>query len=141
MNKVVLIGKLTRDPELRFTPSGVAVSKITLAVDRKVFSKEQEKSTDFIPVIIWGKQAESTANYITKGCKFGVCGRIQVSNYTDKDGNKRYVTEVVAEEVTFIDWGNRVDKKSDETPVGGLDYDNLPNVDDMTLIDDGDVPF
>ncbi len=143
MNKVILIGRLTRDPELRFTPSGTAVSTITLAVDRKVTSKDQEKSTDFIQVIIWGKQAEATANYITKGCKFGVCGRIQTRSYMDKDNNKKYVTEVVAEEVSFIEWGN----KSGNNMMGNdqlstkVDYGNMPISDDMTLIDDEDVPF
>lgn len=142
MNKVILIGRLTKDPELRFTPSGVAVSTIILAIDRKIFSKEQEKNTDFIQVIIWGKQAESTANYINKGCKFGVCGRIQTRNYVDKDGNKKYVTEVVAEEVSFIEWGNKQNNNSiDSNAHPKVDYGNLPNIDDMTLIDDEDVPF
>lgn len=146
MNKVILIGRLTKDPELRFTPSGVAVSTVVLAVDRKVFSKDQEKGTDFIQVIIWGKQAEATANYISKGCKFGVCGRIQTRNYNDKDGNKKYVTEVIAEEVSFIEWGNKVDKRSVgmDSSTGfesDISYGNLPSSDDMTLIDDEDVPF
>lgn len=144
MNKVILIGRLTKDPELRFTPSGIAVSTVVLAIDRKISSKDQEKSTDFIQVIIWGKQAEATANYISKGCKFGVCGRIQTRNYNDKDGNKKYVTEVVAEEVSFIEWGNKNDIRSPEMGNSNFDtnvnYGNLPN-DDMTLIDDEDVPF
>lgn len=144
MNKVILIGRLTRDPELRFTPSGIAVSTVVLAVDRKISSKDQERSTDFIQVIIWGKQAEATANYMSKGCKFGVCGRIQTRNYNDKDGNKKYVTEVVAEEVSFIEWGNKSDRRSSEMDNSNFDtnvnYGNLPN-DDMTLIDDEDVPF
>ena len=144
MNKVILIGRLTKDPELRFTPSGIAVSTVVLGIDRKISSKDQEKSTDFIQVIIWGKQAEATANYISKGCKFGVCGRIQTRNYNDKDGNKKYVTEVVAEEVSFIEWGNKNDRRSPEMGNSNFDtnvnYGNLPN-DDMTLIDDEDVPF
>lgn len=144
MNKVILIGRLTKDPELRFTPSGIAVSTITLAVDRRVTSKDQEKNTDFIQVIIWGKQAEATANYISKGCKFGVCGRIQTRTYNDKDGNKRYVTEVVAEEVSFIEWANKGDRKVTMDNSGfdsNISYGNLPSNDDMTLIDDEDVPF
>lgn len=143
MNKVILIGRLTKDPELRFTPSGTAVSTITLAIDRKINSKEQQKSTDFIQVIIWGKQAEATANYINKGCKFAVCGRIQMRTYIDKDNNKRYVTEVVADEVSFIEWGNKSSyrKLSDNDDFGnGVDYGDIPIGDDMTLIDD-DVPF
>ena len=149
MNKVILIGRLTKNPELRFTPNGTAVCTVNLAVDRRNFSKDQEKVVDFISVIIWGKQAESTANYISKGCKFGVCGRIQSRNYVDKDGNKKYVTEVVAEEVSFIEWGNRTESSpnrvsnmntlpNDESIV---DYGNLPSNDDMVLIDDEEVPF
>lgn len=144
MNKVILIGRLTKDPELRFTPSGTAVSTITLAIDRRVTSKDQQKNTDFIQVIIWGKQAEATANYITKGCKFGVCGRIQTRNYLDKDNNKKYVTEVVAEEVSFIEWGNKGvnnPMSNSDNFVGDVDYGNIPISDDMTLIDDEDVPF
>lgn len=149
MNKVILIGRLTRDPELRFTPSGTAVCTVTLAVDKRVNSKEQEKGADFITVIIWGKQAEATANYISKGCKFGVCGRIQTRNYDDKEGNKRYVTEVVAEEVSFIEWGNKNQSQSNSNNNGferssfdsNVSYGNIPNSDDMTLIDDDDVPF
>lgn len=149
MNKVILMGRLTKNPELRFTPSGTAVCTVNLAVDRKNFSKDQERSADFISVIIWGKQAESTANYISKGCKFGVCGRIQTRNYVDKDGIKRYVTEVVAEEVSFIEWGSRGDSNSTRADnIGSMsesesmvDYGNLPNNDDMVLIDDEDVPF
>ena len=144
MNKVILIGRLTKDPELRFTPSGTAVSTITLAIDRRITSKEQEKSTDFIQVIIWGKQAEATANYITKGCKLGVCGRIQTRSYVDKDNNRRYITEVVAEEVSFIEWGNKTNTNnlSNNMNFGNdVDYGNIPVNDDMTLIDDEDVPF
>ncbi len=144
MNKVILIGRLTKDPELRFTPSGVAVCTVTLAVDRKVFSKDQEKGTDFIQIIIWGKQAEATANYISKGCKFGVCGRIQTRNYNDKDGNRKYVTEVVADEVSFIEWGNkeaRVTNSNNSSFDSNVSYGNLPSSDEMTLIDDDDVPF
>ena len=144
MNKVILIGRLTKDPELRFTPSGVAVCTVTLAVDRKGFSKAQEKGTDFIQIIIWGKQAEATANYISKGCKFGVCGRIQTRNYNDKDGNRKYVTEVVADEVSFIEWGNkeaRVTNSNNSSFDSNVSYGNLPSSDEMTLIDDDDVPF
>ncbi len=144
MNKVILIGRLTRDPELRFTPSGVAVSTVTLAVDRRISSSGQEKSTDFIQVVIWGKQAESTANYIAKGCKFGVCGRIQTRNYDDRDGNKRYVTEVVAEEVSFIEWGNKGERRQSDVSSNfnsDSSYGDLPNNDEMVLIDDEDVPF
>lgn len=144
MNKVMLIGRLTKDPELKFTPSGTAVCSLTLAVDRRV--KDKDNTADFIPVIVWGKQAESTANYIVKGCKFAVSGRIQVRKYTDKDGFVRYATEVVAEEVTFIDWGN---KKADRVPNEGTKDEFLEELykkeskisNDFIEIDDDDVPF
>lgn len=143
MNKVILIGRLTKDPELRFTPNGTAVSTVTLAIDRKVTSKEQPKVTDFIQVVIWGKQAESTANYINKGCKFAVSGRIQTRTYVDKDNNKRYITEVVADEVSFIDWGNKSSNNNmpNNSDFGNtIDYGDIPISDEMTLIDE-DVPF
>lgn len=97
MNKVVLIGRLTKDPELRYTPgTGTAVSTVTLAVDR-YNSKTQQMEADFIPVVIYGKQAESLANYLSKGSPAAVSGRIQTRSYDAKDGTKRYVTEVVAD--------------------------------------------
>jgi len=100
MNKCVLIGRLTKDPDLRYTPNGVAVAKFTLAVDRQ-FSKEKE--TDFIPCVVWQKQAENCANYIGKGSLVAVEGRIQVRTYEAKDGGKRWATEVIAEQVRFLD--------------------------------------
>ena len=103
MNKVVLIGRLTKDPELKYTPgSGTAVTTITLAVDRR-FSKDNQREADFIPVVIWGKSAESTAQYMGKGKLMGVSGRIQTRSYEAKDGGRRYVTEVVAEEIKFLE--------------------------------------
>lgn len=132
MNKVVLIGRLTKDPELRFTPgNGTAVASFTLAVDRK-YKKDGQQEADFIPIVVWGKQAESTANYVTKGKLVGVSGRIQTRSYDAKDGNKRYVTEVVADEVQFLEWsGNGQGNNNGNTPPGDL----------ITPIDDGDIPF
>lgn len=135
MNKVVLIGRLTKDPDLKFTPSnGTAVTTLTLAVDRR-FSKEgsKEKEADFIPIVIWGKQAESTANYMTKGRLMGVSGRMQTRSYEAKDGTRRYVTEVVAEEVQFLDGHN---KSVSSTSSLDSSYG-----DDITPIDDGEIPF
>ena len=104
MNKVVLIGRATVDPTLKFTPgTGTAVCTLTIAVDRRN-SKEGQKEADFIPIVIWGKQAESTATYVAKGRLIGVSGRLQVRNYDAKDGTKRYVTEVIADEVQFLEW-------------------------------------
>jgi single-strand DNA-binding protein len=143
MNKVVLIGRLTKDPELKLAPgSGTAVTTFTLAVDRRFTKEGQQKETDFIPIVIWGKQAESTANYVTKGKLLGVSGRIQTRSYDAKDDTKRYITEVIAEEVQFLEWGNRAENTNNfgfNTPsgFGGNSFDM-----DMTPIDDGnDIPF
>ena len=109
MNKVILIGRLTKDPELKYTPgNGTAVTTLTLAVDN-YNSKSGEKTADFIPVVIWGKQAENTAQYMSKGSQIAISGRISVRTYDAKDGTKRYVTEVVADMfngVSFLSKGN-----------------------------------
>jgi single-strand DNA-binding protein len=100
LNICVLIGRLTKDPDLRFTPNGVAVANFTLAVDR-VFSKEKE--TDFIPCVVWRKQAENCAEYIGKGSLVAVEGRIQVRSYDDKNGQRRWITEIICDSVQFLD--------------------------------------
>ncbi|MCX7951934.1 MAG: single-stranded DNA-binding protein [Clostridiales bacterium] len=105
MNKVILIGRLTKDPELKFIPgSGTAVSNFTLAVDRNYINAEGKKETDFIPVICWRKLAEHVANNLNKGRLVAVSGSIQTRKYQAQDGSTRYVTEVVADEVKFLDW-------------------------------------
>jgi single-strand DNA-binding protein len=149
MNKVVLIGRLTKDPELKFTPgTGTAVATFTLAVDRR-FSKDGQKEADFIPVVVWGKQAESTANYMNKGKMMGVSGRIQTRNYDAKDGTKRYITEVVADEVQFLEWGNgnKSDSRSNNSESGNNgkaqgSYNNNNYGEEITPIDEeGEIPF
>ena len=104
LNYTVLIGRLTKDPELRYTPNGVAVASFTLAVDRP-FAKEGQQQADFIPVITFNKQAENCANYISKGRMVAIEGRIQVRTYEDKQGQKRWATEVIANNVRFLDYG------------------------------------
>jgi len=146
LNKVVLIGRLTKDPELRFTPgNGTAVTTFTIAVDRR-FSKDGQKEADFIPVVVWGKQAESTANYMSKGKLIGVSGRIQTRNYEAKDGTRRYVTEVIAEEVQFLEWGeksarNSHNQTSSENFGKTQSFDENIYGEDITPVDDGDIPF
>lgn len=102
LNRVILIGRLTRDPELRYIPSGVPVASFTLAVDRPFTNKEGERETDFIPIVVWRKQAENCANYLAKGSLVAVDGRMQVRSY-DQDGQRRYITEVVADSVRFLE--------------------------------------
>ena len=148
MNKVVLIGRLTKDPELRFTPgSGAAVTTLTLAVD-KYNAKTGQKEADFVPVVVWGKQAENTANYMSKGSQMAISGRIQTRNYEAKDGTKRYVTEVVATEVQFLSKGNASGNagtnfsNSNEYSMPSNDTFNGGNFEeDITPVDDGDMPF
>ena len=101
MNRVFLIGRLTKDPDLRTTDSGISRCTFTLAVDRRR-SRDKGKETDFIPVVVWREQAENCAKYLRKGSQAGVCGSMQIRSYDAQDGSKRYVTEVVADEVQFL---------------------------------------
>lgn len=102
LNRVILIGRLTRDPELKYIPSGIPVASFTLAVDRPFSNKDGEKETDFIPIVVWRKQAENCASYLGKGSLVAVEGRIQVRTY-EQEGQRRYMTEVVADNVRFLD--------------------------------------
>lgn len=141
MNKVVLIGRLTRDPELRFTAgTGTAVSTFTLAVDRNFKSKDGQREADFINIVVWNKLAEIVANNLTKGRLAAVSGRIQTRTYEGNDGQKRYVTEVVADDVQFLD---RKDA------AGGSPKFSSDAIPDFSTSDDGfspidgedDIPF
>ena len=102
MNKVILIGRLTKDPELRTIASGNATTSFTIAVNRNFTNQNVEREADFINCVAWRKQAENVAKYCTKGSQVAVEGRIQTRSYDAQDGTKRYVTEVVADNVTFL---------------------------------------
>ncbi len=102
MNKAFLIGRLTRDPELRYTGNNVAVASFTIAVNRTYTNQSGEREADFIPVVVWRRQAESVKNYLSQGSQVAVEGRIQVRSYDDQNGVRRYVTEIIAESVEFI---------------------------------------
>ncbi|MDC2866790.1 single-stranded DNA-binding protein [Bacillus sp. CGMCC 1.60114] len=103
MNRVILVGRLTKDPDLRYTPNGVAVATFTLAVNRAFTNQQGEREADFINCVIWRKQAENVANYLKKGSLAGVDGRLQTRNYDGQDGKRVYVTEVLAENVQFLE--------------------------------------
>lgn len=143
MNKVILVGRLTRDPEVKNTMSGRAVATFTLAVDRRFKNKDGQKEADFIPIVFWGKQAELAGQYLSKGSQIGVSGRIQVRNYDAQDGTKRYVTEVVGDELTFLSSGRReggysqpsAPKPDNNMSAMGLDEDF------HLMADDDEVPF
>ena len=102
LNRIILIGRLTRDPELRYTPNGLAVARFTLAVDRRQ-SKDRERETDFIDIVVFQKQAEICANYIGKGRLVAVEGRLQIRSYDDSQGIRRRAAEVIADSVRFLD--------------------------------------
>ena len=125
LNLAILIGRLTADPELRYTPNGTAVATFTIATDR--FGKEGEKETTFIPIVAWRKQAENCANYLGKGSLAAVEGRINVRSYEDKEGKKRWVTEVVAEAVKFL--SGKVDSAPKESKAAadlGFSAEDIP---------------
>ena len=103
MNKIILLGRLTKDPEVRYTNAGKVVTQFTLAVDRPFANQDGQKEADFIPVIIWGKQAETFGNSFAKGQRALVEGRLQIRSYDGKDGNKHWVTEVIADRFEFIE--------------------------------------
>ncbi|EAD0725604.1 single-stranded DNA-binding protein [Listeria monocytogenes] len=103
INRVVLVGRLTKNPELRYTPSGVAVATFTLAVNRTFANQQGEREADFINCVVWRKPAENVANFLKKGSMAGVEGRVQTRNYEGNDGKRVYVTEIVAENVQFLE--------------------------------------
>lgn len=140
MNNAILIGRLTRDPELRYLHgSNRAVANFTLAVDRQL-SKEKKKeyeskgipTADFINIVVWGKRAESCANYLQKGRLAAVQGRIQSRSYEATDGSRRYITEVVANNVEFLEWG---DTKNNNDDFDGFDLEGF------SPYNDDDIPF
>ena len=129
MNKIILIGRLTKDPELSYTQGGKAVCKFTLAVDRPY--NGESKEADFINIVVWNKAGENAAKYLVKGRQTAVEGRLQIRSYDGNDGKKRYVTEVIADRVEFIGGtvGAGAQKQEDETFGEEVEFD------------EGDVPF
>jgi single-strand DNA-binding protein len=103
INRVVLVGRLTKDPELRYTSSNIAVSKFTLAVNRTFAGPSGEREADFIQCVVWRKQAENLTKFVRKGSLIGVEGRIQTGSYDDKDGIRKYTTEVIGDSVQFLE--------------------------------------
>ena len=112
MNHITILGRLTKDPEIRSTPSGKTVATFTLAVDRPFSGADGKKEADFIPVVVWGKSAELIGNSCQKGHRLLVEGRLQIRNFEAKDGTKRYVAEVIANSFEFIERKSDVQPKS-----------------------------
>lgn len=103
MNKAILMGRLTKDPELRTTSNDVSVCSFTLAVDRRFKNAQGEREADFIPVVAWRQQADFAARYFSKGSRMALVGSIQPRSWEDTDGKRHYITEVIAEEIYFAD--------------------------------------
>ena len=139
MNSVVLIGRLTRDPEIRYTAgTQMAVATFTVAIDRPVRAGA-EKQTDFPRVTVFGKQAENCERFLAKGRLVGIQGRIQTGSYTNKDGATVYTTDVVADRVEFLEWGDRNERQSAPRQAGNMGgFDAAPE--GFSAIDE-DIPF
>ena len=135
MNAVVMIGRLVADPELRYTGSGKAVATMNIAVDRAFKGPDGQKQTDFFAVVAWGKIAENCANYLSKGRLVGIRGSIQNRSYDAQDGSKRYVTEIVADEVQFLE------KAQSAAPEAAAFSAKTPGDAGYTEFKDDDVPF
>lgn len=145
LNSIVLIGRLTKDPELRWTQSGKAVATLRLAVDRGTTNPQGERETDFIDVVVWEKQAETVTNYLQKGRLVAVQGRLQIRQYETQEGQRREKAEVVASTVRFLDSGR------DQMGMGGGDRsmgmgggprrESGGMGSELTFNDDDDVPF
>ena len=148
LNRAIVMGRLTRDPELRHTQSGVAVASFTLAVDRDFAPKDGERETDFVDIVAWRHTAEFVSKYFSKGKMAVVDGRIQVRGYEDKDGNKRKAFEIVADSVYFGESKKDSDRPPHPADQSGYQqsnqhsYSSQPSSDFEELdIDDGELPF
>lgn len=136
LNRIILIGRLVKDPELRYTTNGTAVANFTLAVDRSYTNQNGEREADFIDVVIWRKLAETCANHLGKGRLVAVEGRLQTRSYDDSNGIRRKAVEVVADNVRFLDWPKNEGARSNTGNQGNNDFGNFGD-----LGDDIDVPF
>ena len=137
MNKTFLIGRLTKDPELRYSSSNMPIVNFTIAIDRAFTNKDGQRETDFIRIVVYNKQAENVKKYVTKGSLVAVDGRIQTGSYDDKDGKRVYTTDVVADRVQFLDTKNQSSPSenagSDVTPA---DFQSESNASETNVSDD-----
>ncbi|HHW5057042.1 TPA: single-stranded DNA-binding protein [Staphylococcus aureus] len=143
LNRTVLVGRLTKDPELRSTPNGVNIGTFTLAVNRTFTNAQGERETDFINVVVFKKQAENVKNYLSKGSLAGVDGRLQTRSYENKDGQRVFVTEVVADSVQFLEpkSNNQQQNNSYNAPQNRQQNNPFANANGPIEIADDDLPF
>lgn len=141
INQVILVGRLVRDVDLKYTPNGVAVANFTIATNRPFTNNTGDREADFINCVTWRKTAENLANFMTKGSLIGIVGRIQTRFYDGEDGKRVYVTEVVAENIQFLD---SKDRRSDTEKQHEQEIENNNNINaalDPIDISDDDMPF
>lgn len=142
MNRTILVGRLTRDPEFRTTPSGVSVATFTLAVNRTFKNAEGKQEADFLNCVVFRKQAENVNKYVSKGSQVGVDGRLQSRSYENKEGNRVFVTEVVCDNVQFLETKG-TQKQNGQQPKQSLSSQENPfaNANGPIDISDDDLPF
>ena len=141
MNKVILVGNLTRDPELIQTNNGISLCRFTLAVQRRFTSGDGEREADFINIVVWRGQADNCYKYLKKGSKAGVVGTLQTRAYDGNDGTRKYATEVVAEEVEFLASKGATNSEEAEAPAGSKSTGKSDVVNKFEPIDDDNLPF
>ncbi|MBE7035590.1 MAG: single-stranded DNA-binding protein [Ruminococcaceae bacterium] len=146
MNKVVLVGRLARDPELRTTQSGTSVVSFTVACDRRFARQGEERTADFISCVAWNKTAEFVSRYFTKGMRIALDGRIQTRTYDDQNGNKRYITEVVVEDVEFAQSKNESGGMAQDSGFSAPQTFAAPqapsaDIDGFMPVEEEDLPF
>ena len=141
MNKVILVGNLTKDPELVTTNNGISLCRFTLAVQRRFTSGDGEREADFINIVVWRAQADNCYKYLKKGSKAGVVGTLQTRAYDGNDGTRRYATEVVAEEVEFLASRGSSSAEEAEAPAGSKSTGKSDVVNKFEPIDDDNLPF
>ncbi|MCI2898675.1 single-stranded DNA-binding protein [Staphylococcus hominis] len=141
INRVILVGRLTKDPEYRQTPSGVSVATFTLAVNRSFTNSQGEREADFINVVVFRKQAENVNKYLSKGSLAGVDGRIQSRSYENNEGRRVFVTEVVADNVQFLEPKNNNQQNNQSQQQGQAPANNNPFSNNNADIDTDDLPF
>jgi len=135
MNRVMLVGRLTAKPELRYTSGNMPYARFSVAVNRTFSNKDGQRETDFINVVAWRNQAENVAKFLDKGSLVSVEGRLQTGNYTDKDGNKRYTVDVQADSVQFLESKNQTQARQSSSDSNPYDYQDMPS-NDVDLADD-----
>jgi single-strand DNA-binding protein len=135
MNKAFLIGRLTRDPELRYSSSNTPIVNFTIAIDRQFTNRDGQRETDFIRIVAYNKQAENVSKYVNKGSLVAVDGRIQTGSYDDKDGKRVYTTDIVADRVQFLDTRNSQPSSNGENnDISPADFQN--NAEETNVSDD-----